>query len=130
MSFRQIKNVIEDVYHKSQCALHDDQPSLSPSSCWLQNDIYFYVTVVAFVLLILLCNVSVFIVVLVQIRQMRVNKRSANSRSSLHDLRAVASLTVLLGLTWALAFFSFGPARLALLYLFSIFNSLQGKYEL
>ncbi|XP_030251405.1 adhesion G-protein coupled receptor G4 isoform X2 [Sparus aurata] len=104
-------------------ALESDQPF-----CWLQNDIYFYVTVVAFVLLILLCNISVFIVVLVQIRQMRVNKRSANSRSSLHDLRAVASLTVLLGLTWALAFFSFGPARLALLYLFSIFNSLQGFF--
>ncbi|XP_073342675.1 adhesion G-protein coupled receptor G2 [Pagrus major] len=96
--------------------------------CWLQNDVYFYVTVVAFVLLILLCNISVFVVVLIQIRQMRVNKRSANSRSSLHDLRAVAGLTVLLGLTWALAFFSFGPAKVAMMYLFSILNSLQGFF--
>ncbi|XP_053179621.1 adhesion G-protein coupled receptor G4 [Scomber japonicus] len=96
--------------------------------CWLQNDIFFYVTVVAFVLLILLCNLSVFIVVLIQIRKMQANKPSVNSRSSLNDLRAVASLTVLLGLTWTLAFFSFGPARVVLMYLFSILNTLQGFF--
>ncbi|CAK6964668.1 adhesion G-protein coupled receptor G4 [Scomber scombrus] len=96
--------------------------------CWLQNDIFFYVTVVAFVVLILLCNLSVFIVVLIQIRKMQANKPSVNSRSYLNDLRAVASLTVLLGLTWTLAFFSFGPAKVVLMYLFSIFNTLQGFF--
>lgn len=103
---------------------------LPSSSCWLQNDVFFYVTVVAFFLLILLCNISVFIVVLIQIRRMRANKQSANSRSSLHDLRAVASLTVLLGLTWAMGFFSFGPGRVVLMYLFTIFNTMQGKYQM
>lgn len=103
---------------------------LLPSSCWLQNDIVFYVTVVVFILLILLFNISVFIVVLIQIRQMKANKPSANSNSSLHDLRAVVSLTVLLGLTWSVGLFSFGPGRVVLLYLFTIFNTLQGKYEL
>ncbi|XP_070770033.1 adhesion G-protein coupled receptor G6 [Enoplosus armatus] len=93
--------------------------------CWLQNDVFFYVTVVAFVLLILLCNISMFIVVLIQIRQMGANKSSANSRSSLHDLRAVASLTVLLGLSWVVGFFSFGPGRVVMMYLFSILNTLQ-----
>ncbi|XP_070692870.1 adhesion G-protein coupled receptor G2-like [Pempheris klunzingeri] len=96
--------------------------------CWLQSDVFFYVTVVAFVLLILLCNISVFIMVLIQIRQMGANKPSANSRSSLQDLRAVASLTVLLGLTWSMGFFSFGPGRVVLMYLFSILNTLQGFF--
>ncbi|XP_035524672.1 adhesion G-protein coupled receptor G4 [Morone saxatilis] len=96
--------------------------------CWVQDDVVFYVTVMAFVLLILLCNISVFIVVLIQIKKMRANKPSANSHRSLQDLRAVASLTVLLGLTWAMGFFSFGPGRLVMLYLFSIFNSLQGFF--
>ncbi|KAM3867020.1 adhesion G-protein coupled receptor G6 [Diretmus argenteus] len=96
--------------------------------CWLQNDIFFYVTVVAFVLLILLCNISIFIVVLIQIRQMRTNKPSGKSHGSLHDLRAVASLTVLLGLTWSIAFFAWGPGRVVLLYLFSILNTLQGFF--
>lgn len=103
---------------------------LPPSSCWLQNDVFFYMTVVAFVLLVMLCNISVFIMVLIQIRQMKANKSSTNNRSSLHDLRAVASLTVLLGLTWGMGFFSFGPGKVVLMYLFSIFNTLQGKYEL
>ncbi|KAM9849666.1 adhesion G-protein coupled receptor G6 [Aulostomus maculatus] len=96
--------------------------------CWLQDDVYFYVTVVAFVLLILLCNICVFIVVLIQIRKMRANKPSAKTRSSLQDLRAVASLTVLLGLTWLMGFFSFGPGRVVPMYLFSIFNPLQGFF--
>ncbi|XP_035506328.2 adhesion G-protein coupled receptor G4 isoform X1 [Scophthalmus maximus] len=96
--------------------------------CWLQDDVFFYVTVVAFVLLILLCNISVFVVVLIQIRQMRANKPSANSGSSLYDLRTVASLTVLLGLTWSLGFFSFGPGRVVLMYLFTIFNTVQGFF--
>ncbi|XP_034545192.1 adhesion G-protein coupled receptor G4 isoform X2 [Notolabrus celidotus] len=96
--------------------------------CWLQNDVYIYVTVVAFFLLILLCNISVFIVVLIQIKQMRVNNSSANNRTSLQNLRAVASLTVLLGLTWGMGFFSVGPGRVAMLYLFCIFNTLQGFF--
>ncbi|KAK5864619.1 hypothetical protein PBY51_015848 [Eleginops maclovinus] len=96
--------------------------------CWLQNDVYFFVTVVSFVLLILLCNVSVFVVVLIQIRHMRNNKQSTSSPNSLQDLRAVASLTVLLGLTWSMGFFSFGPGRVAMMYLFSIFNTLQGFF--
>ncbi|TKS72207.1 G-protein coupled receptor G4 [Collichthys lucidus] len=93
--------------------------------CWLQNDVFFYVTVMTFVLLILLCNISVFIVVLIQIRHMKANKRSTYNCSALHDLRAVASLTVLLGLTWAMGFLSFGPGRVVMMYLFCISNSLQ-----
>nr|XP_015804819.2 adhesion G-protein coupled receptor G4 [Nothobranchius furzeri]XP_054595207.1 adhesion G-protein coupled receptor G4 [Nothobranchius furzeri] len=95
--------------------------------CWLQDDVFFFMTV-AFVLLILLGNVIVFIVVLIQIKQMRANKLSANSRSSLQDLKAVVGLTVLLGLTWSMGFFSFGPGRVAMMYLFSICNSLQGFF--
>uniref|UniRef100_A0A8C3AWQ6 Uncharacterized protein n=1 Tax=Cyclopterus lumpus TaxID=8103 RepID=A0A8C3AWQ6_CYCLU len=106
----------------------DAYGSSLPEACWLQNDVFFYVTVVAFVLLIVLGNTSVFIVVLIQIRQMRTNKHSTNRLNSLHDLRAVASLTVLLGLTWSMGFFSFGPGKVVLMYLFSIFNTLQGFF--
>uniref|UniRef100_A0A665TJQ1 Adhesion G protein-coupled receptor G4b n=1 Tax=Echeneis naucrates TaxID=173247 RepID=A0A665TJQ1_ECHNA len=101
---------------------------LSTSSCWLQNDVFFYVTVVAFVLLILLCNISVFILVLIQIRQMGANKSSANSRSSLQDLKAVTSITILVGLTWSVGFFSFGPGKVVTMYLFCILNTSQGFF--
>lgn len=45
----------------------------------------------------------------------------------LRNLRSVVSLTFLLGMTWGFGLFARGPFRLAFLYLFSIFNSLQGK---
>ncbi|XP_053735674.1 adhesion G-protein coupled receptor G6 isoform X4 [Synchiropus splendidus] len=96
--------------------------------CWIQDDVFFYVTVVAFVLFILLCNFAVLIVVLVQIRKTNTNKSSTNSRTNLQDLRAIASLTVLLGLTWAMGFLSFGPGRVVMMYLFAIFNTLQGFF--
>ncbi|KAM9795121.1 adhesion G-protein coupled receptor G2 [Neosynchiropus ocellatus] len=96
--------------------------------CWIQDDVFFYVTVVAFVLFILLCNFAVLIVVLVQIRKTNSNKSSTHRRTTLQDLRAVASLTVLLGLTWAMGFLSFGPGRVVMMYLFAIFNTLQGFF--
>ncbi|KAF7660595.1 hypothetical protein LDENG_00278750 [Lucifuga dentata] len=101
----------------------------SDAFCWLRKDICFYVTVVAIVVLILLCNITVFIVVLIQIKHMTTTKSTGSTRSSvLNELRAVASLTVLLGLTWSMGFFAFGPARVVMLYLFSILNSFQGFF--
>uniref|UniRef100_A0A673L2K5 Adhesion G protein-coupled receptor G4a n=1 Tax=Sinocyclocheilus rhinocerous TaxID=307959 RepID=A0A673L2K5_9TELE len=100
----------------------------STAFCWLKNDVTFYVTVVSFVTLVMVCNISVFVVVLVQIRKMRVNKPSSSRKGFLHDLRVVASLTFLLGLTWILTFVAWGPAKTPLLYLFSLLNSLQGFF--
>ncbi|KAL7863234.1 hypothetical protein SRHO_G00122180 [Serrasalmus rhombeus] len=96
--------------------------------CWVQNDTAFFVTVVAFVVLILLSNICVFGLVLAQIRGLRLSKAAGMNRGMLHDLRVVASLTFLLGLTWILAFFAWGPAQVPLLYLFSALNSLQGFF--
>lgn len=45
----------------------------------------------------------------------------------LRNLRSVVSLTFLLGMTWGFALFAWGPVSLAFMYLFSIFNSLQGN---
>ncbi|XP_041949492.1 adhesion G-protein coupled receptor G4 [Alosa sapidissima] len=105
--------------------------SLEPSDdvfCWVQDDVTFYVSVVGYILLVLLFNMAVFLVVLVQLRNMRFN-RPAGMRSGLFkDLRGVASLTFLLGLTWAVALFTWGPVRVPLLYMFSILNSLQGFF--
>uniref|UniRef100_A0A3B3CMD0 G-protein coupled receptors family 2 profile 2 domain-containing protein n=1 Tax=Oryzias melastigma TaxID=30732 RepID=A0A3B3CMD0_ORYME len=40
----------------------------------------------------------------------------------------VTGITFLLGLTWGFAFFAWGPVNLAFMYLFAIFNSLQGFF--
>lgn len=72
-----------------------------------------------------------FIVVMVQICG-RNGKRTNRTLKEeiLRNLRSVVSLTFLLGMTWGFAFFAWGSLTLAFLYLFSIFNSLQGKLNL
>ncbi|XP_074528571.1 adhesion G-protein coupled receptor G4 [Halichoeres trimaculatus] len=112
---------------------NDAQSSLnlldsSDSFCWLQDDVAFYVSVVAYAVLIFLFNIAVFVVVLIQIRRMRANSPAGTRRGLIHDLRGVASLTLLLGLTWTIGFYTWGPARIVLLYLFSGLNSLQGLF--
>ncbi|XP_072514997.1 uncharacterized protein [Salminus brasiliensis] len=97
--------------------------------CWLKNSIAFYVAVVAYFCVVFLLNLSMFIVVMVQLcRIKRQNPHNVQHRNSLQDLRSVAGLTVLLGLTWGFAFFAWGPVNLAFMYLFAIFNSLQGFF--
>lgn len=101
---------------------------LSSHSCWLRNDIAFYVAVVAYFCLIFLFNFIMFIVVLVQLCRIRKqNPHNSVHRTTLQDIRSVVGITLLLGLTWGFAFFAWGPVNLAFMYLFAIFNSLQGE---
>ncbi|XP_041707498.1 adhesion G-protein coupled receptor G4 isoform X1 [Coregonus clupeaformis] len=97
--------------------------------CWIQDEVTFYVSVVGYILLVLLCNMATFVVVLVQIRHMRVNQPTGiHSGLFLQDLKGVSSLTFLLGLTWTVAFFAWGPAKVPLIYVFCVLNSLQGFF--
>ncbi|KAI7793726.1 adhesion G-protein coupled receptor G2 [Triplophysa rosa] len=97
--------------------------------CWITNDIVFYVAVVAYFCIVFLINFTMFIVVLIQLcRIKRQNPQNVQNRSSWQEIRSVAGLTVLLGLTWGFAFFAWGPVNLPFMYLFAIFNSLQGLF--
>ncbi|XP_016309330.1 adhesion G-protein coupled receptor G2-like [Sinocyclocheilus anshuiensis] len=95
--------------------------------CWLNNNITFYVAVVAYFCIIFVLNLAMFVVVMIHLRRIkRRNPHNNQYRSSLHDLRSVTGLTFLLGLTWGFAFFAWGPVHLAFTYMFTILNSLQG----
>ncbi|KAF3841063.1 hypothetical protein F7725_006925 [Dissostichus mawsoni] len=59
---------------------------------------------------------------------MRVNRPAGIRSGLMHDLKGVASITLLLGLTWTVGFFTVGPARVVLLYLFAGLNTLQGLF--
>ncbi|XP_071316968.1 adhesion G-protein coupled receptor G4 isoform X2 [Trachinotus anak] len=101
----------------------------SDDFCWLKNDIAFYVAVVAYFCVIFLFNFIMFIVVLVQLcRLKRQNPHNVQHRTTLQDVRSVTGITILLGLTWGFAFFAWGPVNLPFMYLFAIFNSLQGFF--
>lgn len=103
-------------------------PISSFSSCWIQDPVIFYVTCTGYFGIMFFLNVAMFIVVMVQICG-RNGKRSSRTlrEEVLRNLRSVVSLTFLLGMTWGFAFFAWGPLNIAFMYLFSIFNSLQGK---
>nr|XP_032629106.1 adhesion G-protein coupled receptor G4 [Chelonoidis abingdonii] len=99
--------------------------------CWIQDDIVFYISVVAYFCLIFLINIVMFINVLLQIHIMK-SKQQIKSKNwkqgFLHDLRSTVILSFLLGLTWGFAFFAWGSARIFFLYAFAICNTLQGVF--
>ncbi|XP_013999955.2 adhesion G-protein coupled receptor G6 isoform X3 [Salmo salar] len=101
----------------------------SSEFCWIRSQVVFYVTCVGYFSVLFLLNVAMFIVVMIQICG-RNGKRSNRTlrEEVLRNLRSVISLTFLLGMTWGFAFFAWGPVNLAFMYLFSIFNSLQGLF--
>ena len=103
---------------------------VSSCSCWLRNDIAFYVGVVAYFILIFVLCLLVFIIVMVQLARIKKQnpQNQSPNRGVMTDLRSIAGLILLLGLTWGFALFAWGPLYLPFVYLFSIFNSLQGEF--
>ncbi|XP_041036984.1 adhesion G-protein coupled receptor G6 isoform X11 [Carcharodon carcharias] len=107
----------------------DEADSGASEFCWINHHIVFYVTCVSYFVIVFLMNVAMFIVVLMQICGRNGKKSNRNLREEiLRNLRSVISLTFLLGMTWGFAFFAWGPVNLAFMYLFAIFNSLQGFF--
>ncbi|CAK6968602.1 mucin-3A [Scomber scombrus] len=123
-------SVDKDNYGLLTYGTHGDTDGTSGDFCWLKNDIAFYVGVVAYFLLIFVLCLLVFIVVMVQLARIkRQNPQNQSpNRGLLTDLRSIAGLILLLGLTWGFALFAWGPLYLPFVYLFSIFNSLQGFF--
>lgn len=119
-----------DSHHKMQVcvALPDNGPlSFVSYSCWIKDDSIFYTSVVAYFCLIFLMNLSMFCTVLAQLNSMNSQSQRTRRKIILRDLKGPTSLTFLLGLTWGFAFFAWGPVRIFFLYLFAIFNTLQGN---
>ncbi|KAM9337150.1 adhesion G-protein coupled receptor G2 [Symphorus nematophorus] len=100
----------------------------SDDFCWLRNDIAFYVGVVAYFLLIFSLCLLVFIMVMVQLSRIKKQnpQNQSPNRGVMTDLRSIAGLVILLGLTWGFALFAWGPLYLPFVYLFTILNTLQG----
>ncbi|XP_032997882.1 adhesion G-protein coupled receptor G4-like [Lacerta agilis] len=110
-----------------------DPLSSSPVTpfCWIRDDLVFYISVLAYFCLVFLMNTIMFIAVLLQIHTMKTKSpgRVSNwNHSFLHGLKRVASLMVLLSLTWSFAFFSLGPTQTLFSYLFAICNTFQGFF--
>lgn len=65
---------------------------------------------------------------LARIKRQNPQNQSPN-RGVMTDMRSIAGLVILLGLTWGFALFAWGPLYLPFVYLFTILNTLQGESD-
>nr|XP_048287914.1 adhesion G-protein coupled receptor G1 isoform X1 [Myodes glareolus]XP_048287921.1 adhesion G-protein coupled receptor G1 isoform X1 [Myodes glareolus]XP_048287931.1 adhesion G-protein coupled receptor G1 isoform X1 [Myodes glareolus]XP_048287941.1 adhesion G-protein coupled receptor G1 isoform X1 [Myodes glareolus]XP_048287950.1 adhesion G-protein coupled receptor G1 isoform X1 [Myodes glareolus]XP_048287958.1 adhesion G-protein coupled receptor G1 isoform X1 [Myodes glareolus]XP_04828796 len=93
-----------------------------PSMCWIQDSLVSYVTNLGLFSLVFLFNLAMLVTMVVQILRLR-----PHNQKWPHVL-TLLGLSLVLGLPWALVFFSFasGTFQLVILYLFSIITSFQG----
>ncbi|XP_039898779.1 adhesion G-protein coupled receptor G2-like [Simochromis diagramma] len=96
--------------------------------CWISDagvhqgvNIGYYAVVFVFTL-------SVFIVTVRQIVLMPKAGKAQDNSSIKSNTSTILSLFLLLGITWAFAFFSYGPLLIASYYIFTILNSFQGFF--
>ncbi|XP_008066236.2 adhesion G-protein coupled receptor G5 [Carlito syrichta] len=97
------------------------------SICWVRSPVLHSVLVMGYGGLTSLFNLVVLAWALWTLRRLRARAEVRSARAC-RDTVTVLGLAVLLGSTWALAFFSFGVFLLPQLFLFTIFNSLYGFF--
>ncbi|XP_016006946.2 adhesion G-protein coupled receptor G5 [Rousettus aegyptiacus] len=97
------------------------------SLCWVRSPAVHGVLVMGYGGLTSLFNLVVLAWALRVLHKLKAQKKPPGARAC-RDTVTVLGLTVLLGTSWALAFFSFGVFLLPQLFLFTIFNSLYGFF--
>ncbi|KAM7147031.1 adhesion G-protein coupled receptor G5 isoform 2-T2 [Macrochelys suwanniensis] len=97
--------------------------------CWITDkarDVN-YILNLGYAGITVLFNTVILVTVTRMLRKLRSNTNSQKERAR-KDLMTVLGLTCLLGMTWALAFLSFGVFLIPQLILFTIINSLLGFF--
>lgn len=97
-----------------------------PCRCWVRDPWVHNILVMGYGGLTSVFNLVVLVWALRLLHQLRAREEVQSPRAC-RDSVTVLGLTMLLGTTWALAFFSFGVFLLPQLFLFTTFNSLYGK---
>ncbi|XP_053490500.1 adhesion G protein-coupled receptor G3 isoform X2 [Ictalurus furcatus] len=96
--------------------------------CWITEPHFLYGMNITYFCLMFLFNTSILLAVTHQIFKMPCLDVQESKRPSYKDICTVLGLTVLLGMTWGLAFFTAGYTNYPILYLFCICNTLQGLF--
>ncbi|KAA0711609.1 Adhesion G-protein coupled receptor G6 [Triplophysa tibetana] len=97
--------------------------------CWITNHYIHYIVNIGYYSLVFSFTAGVFVLIvakMIQARNMRVGdvKKATLKRR----VMMILSLFVLLGLTWAVAFFSYGDMIIPSYYIFCVLNSFQGFF--
>ncbi|XP_028256987.1 adhesion G-protein coupled receptor G1 isoform X2 [Parambassis ranga] len=132
------------VYGKYSLPLKDANGETLPEEmCWMSSqfphkELVIYITVVAFLCLVILCNTFMLGLVVFKLTTLREGsggfERSGKKMSRERwtrlwkDCATVLGLSCVLGLPWALASTTYGQNHVTGIYIFTIFNALQGVF--
>ncbi|XP_058847372.1 adhesion G protein-coupled receptor G3-like [Acipenser ruthenus] len=96
--------------------------------CWLMDPVAQYITIIGYYAVLFVFNLMIFAAVAVRI--IRLTKAGPDSQKGTVKKNAciLLGLCCLLGITWGVMFFSFGPLQEPSFYIFCILNSLQGVF--
>ncbi|XP_058843409.1 adhesion G protein-coupled receptor G3-like [Acipenser ruthenus] len=96
--------------------------------CWLMDPVAQYITIIGYYAVLFVFNLVIFAAVAVRI--IRLTKAGPDSQKDTVKKNAciLLGLCCLLGITWGVMFFSFGPLQEPSFYIFCILNSLQGVF--
>ncbi|XP_057200358.1 adhesion G-protein coupled receptor G2-like isoform X2 [Triplophysa rosa] len=97
--------------------------------CWITNHYIHYIVNIGYYSLVFSFTTGVFVMIVTKMIQAR-NVRVADVKKAALKKRLlmILSLFVLLGLTWAVAFFSYGDMIIPSYYIFCVLNSFQGFF--
>ncbi|XP_052007222.1 adhesion G protein-coupled receptor G3-like isoform X2 [Xyrauchen texanus] len=121
---------VNKVYGKYTFSMERENSTGTPI-CWVTTQTVSYITVNAYLGLVLLFNMAMLAVLVVKMRQLRSRslKIKISERRVWKDWAALLGLSCILGVPWGLAFFTHGGLlSLPSLYVFSILNCFQGVF--
>ncbi|XP_016414722.1 adhesion G-protein coupled receptor G2-like [Sinocyclocheilus rhinocerous] len=97
--------------------------------CWITNPYIHYIVNIGYYALVFVFTTGVFIMIVTKVVQARNIRSTDDKRKTFRkQLMMVLSLFLLFGLTWSVAFFSYGPMLIPSYYIFTVLNSLQGFF--
>ncbi len=98
--------------------------------CWITNPYIHYIVNIGYYALVFIFTTGIFIMIVTKVVQARNIKAVDGKRKTFRkQLMMVLSLFLLFGLTWSVAFFSYGPMLIPSYYIFSVLNSFQGEKQ-
>ncbi|XP_044021489.1 adhesion G protein-coupled receptor E5-like isoform X2 [Siniperca chuatsi] len=101
----------------------------SAKMCWISDAVVHQGVNVGYYAIVFIFTFCIFILILRQIIHFKPTAGKAQDISSIKtNSFSILGLLLLLGITWAFAFFSHGPLLIASYYLFTILNSFQGFF--
>ncbi|XP_051724443.1 adhesion G-protein coupled receptor G6-like isoform X19 [Ctenopharyngodon idella] len=97
--------------------------------CWITDPLIHYIVNIGYYTFVFIFTAGIFIMIVTKIFQARHIKAPDGKRKTFRkQLMMVLSLFLLFGLTWAVAFFSYGVMRIPSYYIFTVLNSFQGFF--